>query len=34
MFKGVYPQKGDCLNDVKPYIIEDDSSIKWICSVE
>lgn len=34
MIKGVYPQPGDSLNDVRPYIIEDDGSIKWICSIE
>lgn len=34
MIKGLYPQCGDSLNDIKPYIVEDDCSIKWICSIE
>ncbi len=34
MVKGTYPQKGDSISDIKPYIIEDDYSIKSICSIE
>jgi hypothetical protein len=34
MIKGIYPQPGDSLNNIKPYIVEEDGIIKWVCLIE